>query len=130
MLQVVCGVIGDSDGRFLACLRPSGKHLGGLWEFPGGKVDVGESPETALARELMEELGVEVEVGQPLTPVTWDYADLTIRLLPFRCSITGGELRAIEHEALRWCAPEDFHELAWAAADIPILKEISVSPCA
>lgn len=130
MLQVVCGVIENSEGRFLACLRPSGKHLGGLWEFPGGKVDPGESLETALARELMEELAVQVEVGEPLTPVTWNYAERTILLLPFLCRITGGDLRAIEHEALHWCAPEDFYELTWADADIPILKEISASRCA
>ena len=55
MIDVVCGVIENSEGQFLACLRPAGKHLGGLWEFPGGKVDPGESPESALVRELQEE---------------------------------------------------------------------------
>lgn len=124
MLEVVCGVIENSAGQFLACLRPAGKHLGGFWEFPGGKVDLGESPQTALARELMEELAVEVEVGAALRAVIWDYAEQTIRLRPFRCRITGGELRAMEHEKLHWCAPECFHELVWAAADVPILQEI------
>ena len=127
MLEVVCGVIENSTGQFLACLRPAGKHLGGLWEFPGGKVDPGESPETALSRELMEELAVEVEVGAALTPVTWSYPDCTILLRPFRCRITGGELWALEHEKLHWCAPEQFHELTWAAADMPILEEIQRS---
>jgi 8-oxo-dGTP diphosphatase len=127
MVDVVCGVIENSEGRFLACLRPAGKHLGGLWEFPGGKVDPGESPESALVRELQEELAVDVEVGLPLTAVIWSYEERTIRLLPFRCSIVGGELRAIEHEKLCWCLPEDFNDLPWADADVPILREISLA---
>ena len=124
MIDVVCGVIRDADGRFLACRRPMDKHLGGLWEFPGGKVDPGESPEIALARELQEELGVEVSVGKSLDPVIWTYDRGKIRLLPFFCTITGGQLRAIEHEELLWCAPLDFGKLAWAAADLPILDQI------
>ncbi len=123
-MDVVCGVIGNESGQFLACLRPAGKHLGGLWEFPGGKVDPGESPEAALVRELREELAVEVEVGVALTPVIWSYENRTIRLLPFHCKIVHGELQAIEHEELRWCSRENVNELVWAAADLPILREI------
>lgn len=124
MLDVVCGVIENGEGLFLACQRPAGKHLGGRWEFPGGKVDAGESPEAALVRELREELAVDVEVGEALSPVVWDYSGKKIRLLPFICTIRGGELQALEHEALRWCAPTDFGSLEWAEADIPILGEI------
>ena len=127
MIDVVCGVIEDELGRFLACLRPQGKHLGGLWEFPGGKVDPGESPEKALVRELMEELSVEIEVISPLTPVVWAYHELTIQLLPFRCRILRGKLHATEHEKLHWCLPENFHDLQWAAADLPILRELAQS---
>lgn len=124
MIDVVCGVIEDGEGRFLACLRPQGKHLGGLWEFPGGKVDPGESPEVALFRELQEELGIDVIVGASLEPVIWTYDRGSIRLLPFRCVITGGSLEALEHEQLHWCAPREFGELDWAAADLPILEQI------
>lgn len=124
MMDVVCGVIGNGEGLYLACQRPAGKHLGGLWEFPGGKVDPGESPEAALVRELREELAVDVELGASLTPVVWDYAGKTIRLLPFHCTIIGGELQALEHQDLRWCAPAHFGSLDWAEADIPILGEI------
>ena len=124
MMDVVCGVIENASGQILACLRPAGKHLGGLWEFPGGKIDPGESPEAALVRELWEELTVEVEVGVALTPVIWIYESRTIRLLPFRCQIIGGELQAVEHDELRWYSPENSGELAWAAADMPILREI------
>ena len=125
MIDVVCGVIEDLEGRFLACLRPQGKHLGGLWEFPGGKVDPGETPVAALLRELHEELSVDAEVISPLTPVIWAYPERTIRLLPFRCRIIGGALHAHEHEQLLWCAPENFYTLPWAAADLPILREIA-----
>jgi 8-oxo-dGTP diphosphatase len=124
MIDVVCGVIENSQGQFLACLRPPGKHLGGLWEFPGGKVDPGESPELALIRELREELCVEVEVGSPLTRVIFHYQNVSICLMPFQCRIVAGEIRATEHEQVIWCAPEDFNELPWAAADVPILREI------
>ena len=124
MIEVVCGVIEDGEGRFLACLRPQGKHLGGHWEFPGGKVDPGESPEIALIRELREELGIEVAVGEPLAPVIWSYERGAIRLLPFWCSVIHGDPQALEHERLLWCAPADFDSLLWAAADLPILSRI------
>ncbi len=124
MIDVVCGVIEDESGRFLACLRPAGKHLGGFWEFPGGKVDAGESWEKALARELLEELGVDVEVGAALAPVVWSYSERTIRLLPYRCSIVAGELVASEHDEVRWCSPIELGGLRWAEADIPVLHEL------
>jgi 8-oxo-dGTP diphosphatase len=127
MVEVVCGVIQNSGGAYLACQRPHGKHLGGLWEFPGGKVDADESPESALIRELREELAVEVEIGTPLNPVVWTYGEKTIRLRPFFCRIVAGEMKALEHERLLWCLPADFAELSWAAADIPILMEIEPS---
>lgn len=129
-MDVVCGVIENEAGQFLACLRPLGKPLSGRWEFPGGKVDPGETPEGALARELFEELAVVVEVGSPLGPVIWTYGETTIRLLPFRCRITAGAPLAIEHEELRWCSPENFLDLNWAEADLPILQEISATRCA
>lgn len=124
MMDVVCGVIGDGAGRFLACLRPDGKHLAGSWEFPGGKVEPGEAPGAALVRELREELGIEVAVGRALDPVCWTYDRGSIRLLPFLCKITAGEPQAIEHEHLHWCAVEDFDSLRWADADLPVLGQI------
>lgn len=127
MMEVVCGVIENAEGQFLACLRPAGKHLGGLWEFPGGKVECGESPESALIRELREELAVDIEVGSPLGPVIWNYNERMIRLRPYYCRILAGEPRALEHEQLHWCAPQNFDSLSWAAADVPILHQISAN---
>lgn len=124
IIDVVCGVIRNESGEILACQRPQGKHLAGLWEFPGGKVDPGESPEVALIRELQEELSVTVSVGEALTPVFWDYGDRSICLHPFMCNIIRGELLATEHEALLWCTEQNFSSLSWAEADLPILDEV------
>jgi len=124
MIDVVCGVIEDVEGRVLACLRPAGKHLGGLWEFPGGKVEHGEAPRMALVRELREELGVEVEVLGALDPVPWQYERGAIRLLAFHCRITRGDPAAHEHERLCWCASHELGDLAWAPADLPVLEQL------
>ena len=123
-MDVVCAVIEDDQGRVLACRRPAGGHLAGMWEFPGGKVEEGESPAEALARELQEELGVEVAVGEALPPVNWDYGRGAFRLLPLRCRIVRGEVVLHEHSACRWCGPDAALELAWAPADVPVLAVI------
>jgi 8-oxo-dGTP diphosphatase len=125
MIEVAAGLILDEAGRLLACRRPEGKHLGGKWEFPGGKVEDGESPAGALVRELEEELGVAVDIGQALTPVVWDYGRGQIRLHPFVCRIVAGELHPHEHEEIRWCEKDDLGGLDWAAADVPVLEEWS-----
>lgn len=124
MIEVVCGVIRNDVGHVLACRRPRDKHLGGMWEFPGGKVEPGEPPHVALVRELREELGIEVEVGAALEPVRWNYDRGPIRLSPFLCRIIHGLPRPLEHEQLHWCAPQDFPSLEWAAADLPVIEQL------
>lgn len=124
MIEVVCAVMEDGNGRFLACQRPKDKHLGGLWEFPGGKIDPGESPQAALIREISEELAVGIEVDGSLRAVVCNYGLKQIRLHPFRCRIVRGEPHPVEHERILWCAPGDFDSLEWAEADVPILEEI------
>jgi 8-oxo-dGTP diphosphatase len=123
MIDVVFGVIEDDHGRLLACRRPQGKQLAGLWELPGGKLEHGESPAAALRRELHEELAVEVEVGAALATVEHDYGDFAIRLLPLRCRITAGDPRPHEHAEIRWVARAEITALEWAAADVPVLRE-------
>lgn len=124
MLEVVCAVIRNEAGEVLACKRPQGKHLEGLWEFPGGKIEKDESPILALRREIREELGVELILSNPLTPVVWDYPQRRIRLHPYLCEIASGVPAPIEHEELRWCRPEAFRSLVWADADYPIWLEL------
>jgi 8-oxo-dGTP diphosphatase len=121
MIDVVCGVVEDDVGNILVCRRPAGKHLGGLWEFPGGKIDPGETAASALIRELREELGIEVAPGQSLPEVVWPYETFTIRLIPFLCRIVAGKPRPIEHHEIRWCPRGEWADLEWAPADVPIL---------
>jgi 8-oxo-dGTP diphosphatase len=124
MIDVVCGILWNEGGEFLACRRAAGKHLGGLWEFPGGKVEPSESHAAALSRELREELGVSVTVGEALAPVVWEYPGKTIRLLPYHCRASSGEMQAMEHAELRWCSTNTARALDWADVDRSILCEI------
>ena len=122
-IQVVAGLIQDDQGRLLACQRPAGKHLAGKWEFPGGKLENGESPAVALIRELQEELGITVQPGETLSPVIHNYGRGEIELIPILCTIETGELEAREHSALRWCNHHQLKALDLAEADLPILHE-------
>ena len=126
-LDVVCGIISSSaDGReILAAQRPVHKSQGGLWELPGGKVEKDEDPREALKREIREELGVEIEVLNPLPSVRHDYGALSIHLIPFTARIISGHLSPTEHSALCWIAPAQWPDLNWAEADVPILKHLA-----
>lgn len=123
-LVVACAVIIDEAGLILAALRPAGRSLGGKWEFPGGKVEVGESPASALQRELSEELEISSEVVRELSVVKHDYPEFTIELHPFVVRIVDGIPKANEHAELRWIRRDEAHTLDWAAADLPILDEL------
>ena len=125
MIEVVCGVIQDEEGKVLACRRAADRHLGGLWEFPGGKVEDGEDPRAALARELSEELGIVVKVGDRFDAVVeWTDGVVRIRLSGFLCEIEEGTAEALEHDDIRWCEREELPGLKWAEADLPILEEL------
>lgn len=129
MIDVVAGLILDSCGRLLVCRRPPEKHLGGFWEFPGGKIEPGEDPVTALIRELQEELGIVVApCGSSLTPVVHDYGRGPIRLIPIPCTIVSGVPHPHEHSEIRWCEGHEILHLDLAAADIPILQEWLATP--
>ena len=120
--DVVCAII-ERDDQFLIARRSSGRHLARKWEFPGGKVEAGESEVEALHRELREELGVRVEILERLTPVEHCYSDRSLRLIAYRCRITGGAPKAGEHEELRWISIDETHQYDFPDADIPVLAE-------
>lgn len=124
VLQVVCLVLQNADGAILATRRPVHKHLGGLWEFPGGKIEPGETAEAALRREIIEELHLELGDLQPLVPVEHAYDFGTIRLLPFRGTLHAPVIRLTEHTDARWLPPEALHSVEWMPADIPILAQL------
>lgn len=124
-LHVACAII-EQEGKVLAAQRSASMTLPLKWEFPGGKIEAGESPEECLHRELREELGVSVSIGAALSPVTHGYADFTVTLYPFACRMAGGTITLHEHHALQWIDPQRMPELDWAAADLPVIGEYMV----
>ena len=92
------------------------------WEFPGGKIDPGESPDQCLRRELMEEMGISVSIGRELSPKTHQYPAFTVTLYPFLCGIEFGDITLHEHAAITWLVPQELHTLDWAEADLPVIE--------
>jgi 8-oxo-dGTP diphosphatase len=121
-LHVACAII-EQEGTVLAAQRSAAMTLPLKWEFPGGKIEAGESPEECLSRELKEELGISVFIGTALSPATHSYPDFTVTLYPFTCRLAGGIITAHEHHALQWIEPHRMPELDWAAADLPVISE-------
>ena len=124
-MRVVAGII-FRRGRLLAALRPHSVSRGGLWEFPGGKVEPGESDRAALHRELMEELALTVEIGTQLATSVHHYPELEVELVGYRCTALSLP-RALEHDELRWLRPDELHTLKWAAADLPLVRAVSLA---
>lgn len=127
-MHVMAGVMLDAHGRVLLAQRPPGKHLAGLWEFPGGKLEAGESSECGLVRELREELGVEVEVAESLIRVPWHYGERSLLLDARVVRRWQGEPRSLEGQALQWCAPDSVDLSMLAPADRPILRALQLPP--
>ena len=123
-IAVVCALI-ERDGQVLMAQRPAHKHLGGKWEFPGGKIEPGETPEAALHRELHEELGCTVEILRPLAPHTHAYATVTVQLIPYvaRLLPASPAPHTREHAALRWVPAAELLSLDLPAADLPIIED-------
>jgi len=119
-LQVACAII-EHDGKVLAAQRSERMSLPLKWEFPGGKINEQEAPEACLVREVMEELGLRVTVGMSLPKVSHAYADFSVTLHPFICTIAAGVLTLHEHKTIKWLQPAGLMSLDWAAADIPII---------
>ncbi|MBS0457404.1 MAG: Nudix family hydrolase [Proteobacteria bacterium] len=123
-IHVVAGVIADAAGRILLARRTAGRDLAGLWEFPGGKVDPGETPEQALARELHEELGIEIGASSPLIAVPFAYAHKRIVLDVRRIEDWDGAPSGREKQALAWAPPEKLPRYAMPPADRPVVAAL------
>jgi 8-oxo-dGTP diphosphatase len=124
-VRVVAGVLRDANGRVLIAQRPPGKHMAGYWEFPGGKMALGESAEQALARELSEELGVSLRRCHPLLQLRHDYDDRLIQLEVFVVDDYGGEPVGRESQALKWVAASELATQHLLPADRPIIEALN-----
>lgn len=126
LVLVVAAALVDADGRVLIAQRPHDKQLGGLWEFPGGKVEPGERPEAALVRELAEELGVTVDPAalEPLTFASHGYEAFHLLMPLYLVRRWTGEPRALEAPALAWARPDELHTYAMPPADAPLLAAL------
>ncbi|MCX7513750.1 (deoxy)nucleoside triphosphate pyrophosphohydrolase [Frateuria sp. STR12] len=125
-MHVVAGVLLDPAGRLLLAQRPPGKHLAGLWEFPGGKLEAGESPVAGLLRELSEELDIRIDPASavPLIQVPWNYGERALLLDTWVVGRWQGTPRSAEGQGLRWILPADIAPDELAPADRVILQEI------
>ena len=114
-VAVVAAII-EANGKVFATQRGYGPWKDG-WEFPGGKIEPGETPEAALIREIREELDAEITVGEKLTQVEYDYPEFHLSMGCYLCALTSGHLTLKEHEAARWLAPEELDAVDWLPAD-------------
>ncbi len=121
-INVVAAVI-RKDGRIFASQRGYGDFKGG-WEFPGGKIEAGETPEAALVREIREELDTEIEVGDLIDTVEYDYPDFHLSMKCFWCEIVQGELVLKEHEAAKWLDKSGLYSVEWLPADVSLIEKI------
>jgi len=124
-ILVTAAVIRDQDDRILLARRPAGSHMGGLWEFPGGKVQPGESPTAALVRELDEELGIRAEVGDLITTAVHSEPGLRIVLQFFAARITAGTPRPREGQEVAWVAVRDLDRYPTPPADAELVQLLS-----
>lgn len=121
-IEVVAGIIKNGD-KIFATQRGYGEFKDG-WEFPGGKMELGETPQEALARELKEELAVDVKVGEFLCTVDYDYPTFHLTMHCFYCSVIGGELTLLEHEASKWLKMTELHSVNWLPADVEVVAAL------
>ncbi|ARF14343.1 (deoxy)nucleoside triphosphate pyrophosphohydrolase [Sporosarcina ureae] len=123
-VHVVGAVIENERGEVLAALRSPMMTLPNYWEFPGGKIETGETHQEALRREIQEELGCTITVGEAVEDTTYEYEKVIVRLETFMAKIVKGKPVVTEHAELRWIAKDQLHTLEWAPADIPAIEKL------
>ena len=121
IINVVAAAI-ERDGKIFCAQRPEDKSLGGFWEFPGGKLEAGESPEQALIREIQEELNSEIEIISFVNEASYDYDFGTVVMKTYHAKLVSGNLELLEHQNSTWLAPQDLKSLNWAPVDRPAVE--------
>lgn len=126
ILLVAAAALVDKDGRILIAQRPADKSMAGLWEFPGGKINDGETPEFALCRELEEELGIEVRecCFTPIAFASHSYDDFHLLMPVYACRTWTGTPRSLEGQAVKWVKPVDLYDYAMPPADLPLIPQM------
>ena len=122
-IEVVAAIIHDDKGRIFATQRGYGDYKDG-WEFPGGKMEAGETPEEALVREIREELSAEISVDEFLCTVEYDYPKFHLTMHCYLCSLIGEALHLNEHEAVKWLAKNELDSVKWLPADVEVVEVI------
>lgn len=123
-IEVVAAVIFDEQGRIFATQRGYGEWKD-WWEFPGGKMEAGETSEQALKREIHEELDAEIAVCELLRTIDYDYPDFHLTMHCFKCKLSESHVTLLEHEAAKWLAPSELHSVRWLPADEQIIDILS-----
>lgn len=122
----MAALIQDAKGRYLITQRPTGSHLAGLWEFPGGKREPAESLEEALRRELTEELSARFGIGERVETVQWEYPERTIVIHFYRCRLESGSIEPREGQAMVWAAPERLSDFDFPPADRDLIRRLGI----
>ncbi len=122
-IEVVAAIIHDAQGRIFATQRGYGEWKD-WWEFPGGKVEAGESPEEALQREIREELETHIVIERLVTTVEYDYPSFHLTMHCFLCHVESGSLTLKEHEAARWLSKDELHSVRWLPADLEVVEKL------
>ena len=124
-IEVVAAIIHDADGRIFATQRGYGDFKD-LWEFPGGKVEPGESPKEALKREIWEELETRIVIERFVRTIEWDYPQFHLTMHCYWCHVESGQLTLKEHEAARWLSTNQLDSVNWLPADLQLIKHLSM----
>ena len=124
MINVVAGIIYRDDGKFLIAQRNLKKNQGGLWEFPGGKVEAGETCEEALAREIREEMAADIAVGEKVGENIHHYPEKDIKLMFYKAKLLSKDITLLEHEDYKWITKDDKNKFEFAGADIKVFEMI------
>ncbi|EEG79129.1 (deoxy)nucleoside triphosphate pyrophosphohydrolase [Dethiobacter alkaliphilus] len=127
MIDVVAAILENHQGQVLIAKRKQGKKMAGFWEFPGGKVEAGESPEQSLIRELNEEMNIEIEIGDYVGENVHFYQEGPIKLLAYKCSVKAGDIKLTDHDRYVWINVEDLNKVRLAPADVPFIEMLSDS---
>ena len=123
-IEVVAAIIHDSEGRIFATQRGYGDWKD-YWEFPGGKMEAGESPEEALRREILEELDVQIVIERFVQTIDYDYPNFHLTMHCYWCHIDSGSLILKEHEAAKWLKPNELDSVEWLPADLALINDIA-----